>query len=141
MSIATDSLDKDEKTNRNYTGNVIKVTTDKVKVVANQMSDFKIVTDSIGKDDASNATAVKNAIHFYIGDTEVTSYISSAITVAPATLASGATTLSVSVNGDNTNVIGNTTVNLSVTLNKFTVDGLRYTLGTTKDKQAILLKI
>ena len=35
----------------NYTGNVIKVTTDKVKVVANQMSDFKIVTDSIGKDD------------------------------------------------------------------------------------------
>ena len=136
MSIATDSLDKDEKTNRNYTGNVIKVTTDKVKVVANQMSDFKIVTDSIGKDDASNATAVKNAIHFYIGDTEVTSYISSAITVAPATLASGATTLSVSVNGDNTNVIGNTTVNLSVTLNKLTVDGLRYTLGTTKDKQA-----
>ena len=41
LSIATDSLDKDEKTNRNYTGNVIKVTTDKVKVVANQMSDFK----------------------------------------------------------------------------------------------------
>ena len=136
LSIATDSLDKDEKTNRNYTGNVIEVTTDKVKVVANQMSDFKIVTDSIGKDDASNATAVKNAIHFYIGDTEVTSYISSAITVAPTTLASGATTLSVSVNGDNTNVIGNTTVNLSVTLNKLTVDGLRYTLGTTKDKQA-----
>ena len=136
LSIATDSLDKDEKTNSNYTGNVTKVTTDKVKVVANQMSDFKIVTDSIGKDDASNATAVKNAIHFYIGDTEVTSYISSAITVAPATLASGATTLSVSVNGDNTNVIGNTTVNLSVTLNKLTVDGLRYTLGTTKNKQA-----
>ena len=49
MSIATDSLDKDEKTNSNYTGNVTKVTTDKVKVVANQMSDFKIVTDSIGK--------------------------------------------------------------------------------------------
>ena len=136
LSIATDSLDKDEKTNSNYTGNVTKATTDKVKVVANQMSDFKIVTDSIGKDDASNATAVKNAIHFYIGDTEVTSYISSAITVAPATLASGATTLSVSVNGDNTNVIGNTTVNLSVTLNKLTVDGLRYTLGTTKNKQA-----
>ena len=34
------------------------------------------------------------------------------------------------------NVIGNTTINLSVTLNKLTVDGLRYTLGTTKDKQA-----
>ncbi|WP_448782790.1 hypothetical protein [Blautia sp.] len=136
LSIATDSLDKDEKTNRNYTGNVTKVTTDKVKVVANQMSDFKIVTDSIGKDDASNATAVKNAIHFYIGDTEVTSYISSAITVAPATLASGATTLSVSVNGDNTNVIGNTTVNLSVTLNKLTAEGLTYKIGSGNDQTA-----
>ena len=81
MSIATDSLDKDEKTNSNYTGNVTKVTTDKVKVVANQMSDFKIVTDSIGKDDASNATAVKNAIHFYEKKESIENFEADTITV------------------------------------------------------------
>ena len=45
------------------------------------MSDFKIVTDSIGKDDASNATAVKNAIHFYEKKESIENFEADTITV------------------------------------------------------------
>ena len=137
VATTTDSLAKDTKTNNNYTGNITKSTTGKkVKVVANQMSDFKIVVDSIGKDYVTSESTVKEAIHFYIGEKEVTSAISSVISVKPAALASGATTLSVAVNGDNTNVIGNTTVTLPVTLNKLTAEGLTYKIGSGNDQTA-----
>ena len=136
LTVATDSLSKDAKTNSNYQGNVSKTTTEKVKVVANQMSDFKIVVDSIGKDYVTDTNSVKAAIHFYLGDKEVTSAVADAISVKPAALASGATTLSVAVNGDNKNVIGNTTVTLPVTLNKLTAEGLTYTIGSLKDQKA-----
>ena len=137
VTTTADSLAKDTKTNNNYTGNITKTTTGKkVKVVANQMSDFKIVVDSIGKDYVTNEAAVKEAIHFYIGEKEVTNAISSVISVKPAALASGATTLSVAVNGDNTNVIGNTTVTLPVTLNKLTAEGLTYKIGSGNDQTA-----
>ncbi len=137
VTTTADSLAKDTKTNNNYTGNITKTTTGKkVKVVANQMSDFKIVVDSIGKDYVTNEAAVKEAIHFYIGEKEVTNAISSVISVKPAVLASGATTLSVAVNGDNTNVIGNTTVTLPVTLNKLTAEGLTYKIGSGNDQTA-----
>ena len=137
VTTTADSLAKDTKTNNNYTGNIKKTTTGKkVKVVANQMSDFKIVVDSIGKDYVTNEAAVKEAIHFYIGEKEVTNAISSVISVKPAVLASGATTLSVAVNGDNTNVIGNTTVTLPVTLNKLTAEGLTYKIGSGNDQTA-----
>ena len=136
LTVATDSLSKDTKTNNNYQGNVSKDTTEKVKVVANQMSDFKIVVDSIGKDYVTDVDSVKSAIHFYLGDKEVTSAVANAISVKPAALASGATTLSVAVNGDNKNVIGNTTVTLPVTLNKLTAEGLTYTIGSSKDQKA-----
>ena len=96
LSVTTDSLSKDTKTNNNYQNVVSKGTTDKVKVVANQMSDFKIVVDSIGKDYVTDTNSVKAAIHFYLGDKEVTSAVADAISVKPAALASGATTLSVS---------------------------------------------
>ena len=136
LSVTTDSLSKDTKTNNNYQNVVSKGTTDKVKVVANQMSDFKIVVDSIGKDYVTDTNSVKAAIHFYLGDKEVTSAVADAISVKPAALASGATTLSVAVNGDNKNVIGNTTVTLPVTLNKLTAEGLTYTIGSLKDQKA-----
>ena len=136
LTVATDSLSKDAKTNSNYQGNVSKITTEKVKVVANQMSDFKIVVDSIGKDYVTDTNSVKAAIHFYLGDKEVTSSVADAISVKPAALASDATTLSVAVNGDNKNVIGNTTVTLPVTLNKLTAEGLTYTIGSLKDQKA-----
>ena len=136
LSVTTDSLSKDTKTNNNYQNVVSKETTDKVKVVANQMSDFKIVVDSIGKDYVTDTNSVKAAIHFYLGDKEVTSAVADAISVKPAALASGATTLSVAVNGDNKNVIGNTTVTLPVTLNKLTAEGLTYTIGSLKNQKA-----
>ena len=136
LTVATDSLSKDAKTNSNYEGNVSKTITEKVKVVANQMSDFKIVVDSIGKDFVASEDDVKKAIHFYIGEKEVTDYIKDIISVKPAALASGATTLSVAVNGDNTNVIGNTTVTLPVTLNKLTAEGLTYKIGSGNDQTA-----
>ncbi|MEI3305417.1 MAG: hypothetical protein V8R40_04920 [Dysosmobacter sp.] len=137
LSVTTDSLSKDTKTNNNYQNVVSKGTTDKVKVVANQMSDFKIVVDSIGKDYVTDTDSVtKAAIDFYIGDKEVTSAVADAISVKPAALASGATTLSVAVNGDNKNVIGNTTVTLPVTLKKLTAQGLTYTIGSLKDQKA-----
>ena len=136
LTVATDSLSKDAKTNSNYKNNVSKTTTEEVKVVANQMSDFKIVVDSIGKDYVTDTNSVKAAIHFYLGDKEVTSAVANAISVKPAALASGATTLSVAVNGDNKNVIGNTTVTLPVTLNKLTAEGLTYTIGSLKDQKA-----
>ena len=66
VTTTADSLAKDTKTNNNYTGNITKTTTGKkVKVVANQMSDFKIVVDSIGKDYVTNEAAVKEAIQSY----------------------------------------------------------------------------
>lgn len=70
------------------------------------MSDFKIVVDGIGKDDATAApnvkdNAVRNAIHFYIGETEVTNKVKGILTYKAATLADGATTLSVEITGDN----------------------------------------
>ena len=134
LSVKTDSLSKDTKTNNNYKNTVSKETTDKVKVVANQMSDFKIVVDSIGKD--ATSSEIENAIHFYLGDKDVTNNIKSVISFKAAALASGATTLSVAVNGDNKNVIGNTTVTLPVTLNKITAEGLTYKCGNTDNLKA-----
>ena len=134
LTIQTNLLSKDTKTNNNYRGTVYKSTTDKVKVVANQMSDFKIVVDSIGKD--ATSSEIENAIHFYLGDKDVTNNIKSVISFKAAALASGATTLSVAVNGDNKNVIGNTTVTLPVTLNKITAEGLTYKCGNTDNLTA-----
>ena len=134
LTIKTDLLSKDTKTNNNYTGIVYKSTTEKVKVVANQMSDFNIITDSVGKD--ATSSEIENAIHFYLGDKDVTNNIKSAISIKAAALASGATTLSVSVNGDNKNIIGNTTVTLPVTLNKLTAEGLTYKCGNKDNLKA-----
>ncbi|MDO5816869.1 MAG: hypothetical protein Q4Q26_04580, partial [Eubacteriales bacterium] len=138
VTINSGTLSKDKIISNNYsaTSNVTKDTTDKVKVVANNMSDFKIVVDGIGKDDATSTTlkdnAVRNAIHFYIGETEVTNKVKGILTYKAATLANGATTLSVEITGDNKNVLGNTTVSLPVTTNKLVDSKLTFEIGSTK---------
>ena len=140
VTINNGTLSKDKIISNNYSANsgVTKNTTDKVKVVANNMSDFKIVVDGIGKDDATSTTpgvkdnAVRNAIHFYIGETEVTNKIKGILTYKAATLADGATTLSVEITGDNKNVLGNTTVSLPVTTNKLVDSKLTFEIGSTK---------
>ena len=140
VTINNGTLSKDKIISNNYSANsnVTKDTTDKVKVVANNMSDFKIVVDGIGKDDATSTTpsvkdnAVRNAIHFYIGETEVTNKVKGILTYKAATLADGATTLSVEITGDNKNVLGNTTVSLPVTTNKLVDSKLSFEIGSTK---------
>ena len=140
VTINNGTLLKDKIISNNYSANsgVTKNTTDKVKVVANNMSDFKIVVDGIGKDDATSTAsgvkdnAVRNAIHFYIGETEVTNKIKGILTYKAATLADGATTLSVEITGDNKNVLGNTTVSLPVTTNKLVDSKLTFEIGSTK---------
>ena len=140
VTINNGTLSKDKIISNNYSANfnVTKDTTDKVKVVANNMSDFKIVVDGIGKDDATSTTpgvkdnAVRNAIHFYIGETEVTNKVKGILTYKAATLADGASTLSVEITGDNKNVLGNTTVSLPVTTNKLVDSKLTFEIGSTK---------
>ena len=140
VTINNGTLSKDKIISNNYSAssNITKDTTDKVKVVANNMSDFKIVVDGIGKDDATSTTpgvkdnAVRNAIHFYIGETEVTNKVKGILTYKAATLADGATTLSVEITGDNKNVLGNTTVSLPVTTNKLVDSKLTFEIGSTK---------
>ena len=140
VTINNGTLSKDKIISNNYlaSSNITKDTTDKVKVVANNMSDFKIVVDGIGKDDATSTTpgvkdnAVRNAIHFYIGETDVTNKVKSILTYKAATLADGASTLSVEITGDNKNVLGNTTVSLPVTTNKLVDSKLTFEIGSTK---------
>ena len=140
VTINNGTLLKDKIISNNYSANsnVTKDTTDKVKVVANNMSDFKIVVDGIGKDDATSTNAgvkdnaVRNAIHFYIGETEVTNKVKNILTYKAATLADGATTLSVEITGDNKNVLGNTTVSLPVTTNKLVDSKLTFEIGSTR---------
>ena len=140
VTINNGTLSKDKIISNNYlaSSNITKDTTDKVKVVANNMSDFKIVVDGIGKDDATSTTpgvkdnAVRNAIHFYIGETDVTKKVKSILTYKAATLADGASTLSVEITGDNKNVLGNTTVSLPVTTNKLVDSKLTFEIGSTK---------
>ena len=113
------TLAKDEAINRNYTGNVSKATEGKVKLTANNISDFKIVADSV-KREGFDANKAKAAIHFYLGDKEVTSAVNSNITFAPEAIQDGATSVNVALNGNNKNILGNTNVSINLTLNEIT---------------------
>ena len=79
------SLAKDKITDSNYSANstVNKTTTDQIKVTANKIDDFNIVLDGIGQDQVSNQNTIKSAIHFYLGEKDVTSRGTSKITYTP----------------------------------------------------------
>ena len=134
LKITFNNLAKDEMIGRNYTTGTTsntKLTDGKVKLTANNISDFKIVTDSV-KREGFNAGKAKAAIHFYLGDKEVTSYVNNNITFAPEAVQEGATSVNVALNGDNKNILGNTTVSINLTLNEITKDNLTLKIdGTT----------
>ena len=113
------SLATDKAFNRNYFTNsaVTKNTKETVKLTANNMSDFRIVVDSLRRSNFDENKA-KKAIHFYLGDKEVTSALQGAITYAVAKPADNATSVDVVITGDNKNVIGNTTATIKLTLNE-----------------------
>ena len=113
------SLAKDKTINGNYkvTGSVTKTTTGNATVKANNISDFRIETDGITKDDYK-AGKVASHIHYYYGDKDVTSIISSDIAVVAPELTEGATSATVTINPKTTNIIGSTTVTVNIAAKK-----------------------
>ena len=130
------SLAKDKKTKSNYTGNADKVTTDKAKLVANKIDDFNIVVDGIGKDKVADLSTIKNAIHFYLGEKDVTSAaLTNKITFSPESYTTGATSLSVVLTGNNKEITGTKTVTLPVTTNVISAADLTFEIGKSKYAQ------
>ncbi len=118
-------LSKDEAVNRNYSANNAsnKETDTKVKLTANNLSDFTIKVDSVKRENFNNSTA-KAATHFYLGDKEVTNAVKEKITFAAEAVQSDATSGNVVLTGDNVNILGTTTVSVNLTLNELTKDSI-----------------
>ena len=133
IAINNTTLAKDKNVANNYSvTSISKPTTDKIKTVANKMDDFNIVVDGIGQDDVKNTTAIKAAIHFYLGEKDVTTAVSSKITYAPETYTAGSTSLAVVLTGNNQEVTGAKTVSLPITTNKIADTNLTFEIGSTK---------
>ena len=125
------SLAEDKITDSNYSANstVNKTTTDQIKVTANKIDDFNIVLDGIGQDQVSNQNTIKSAIHFYLGEKDVTSRVTSKITYTPEAYTTGATSLSVVLAGNSKEITGTKTVTLPVTLNVISSSTLHFTVS------------
>ena len=117
-------LSKDELTNRNYTKNSAVITdkvTGKVNLTANNISDFRIETDTVRRSDyiANKNGVAPDAIHFYLGDKDVSAIVRGQLNFAPETATESSTSVSVAMSGNNqNNVLGNTTATITLTSNK-----------------------
>ena len=134
-------LSKDELTNRNYTKNVTVITnkvTGKVNLTANSISDFRIETDTVRRSDyiANKNVVAPNAIHFYLGDKDVSIIVRGQLNFAPETATETSTSVSVAMSGNNqNNVLGNTTATINLTSNK--IEGtINFKLDDTTEKTA-----